>query len=314
MDSIANWLSGFQLNQEILFIAFVMITTVLLVMTIGYVIIGVNSPLKRKLAQITTGEKVTTPAKNTKMLNTLESLAPLTSSKNTKERESVKTLLMHAGYHQSNALSLFYSIKSLTTIVGVMIALAMYVMLPDNNKLYVYMAGCIFGGLILPDILLKRKVKKRQNAIRNGMADMLDLLVVCTESGLGFNAALRRVADEMVISHPDLADELDTVCVKIQAGKPMPEALRELIYRTGLEEFMGLVSMLSHASRVGGSLVDSLREYTEDYRDKRQQAAEEIAAKIPVKMMFPMVLFIWPCFFIVAIGPALITLSEAFSK
>lgn len=314
MDSIANWLSGFKLNQEILFIAFVMITTVLLVMTIGYVIIGVNSPLKRKLAQITTGEKVTTPAKNTKMLNTLESLAPLTSSKNTKERESVKTLLMHAGYHQSNALSLFYSIKSLTTIVGVMIALAMYVMLPDNNKLYVYMAGCIFGGLILPDILLKRKVKKRQNAIRNGMADMLDLLVVCTESGLGFNAALRRVADEMVISHPDLADELDTVCVKIQAGKPMPEALRELIYRTGLEEFMGLVSMLSHASRVGGSLVDSLREYTEDYRDKRQQAAEEIAAKIPVKMMFPMVLFIWPCFFIVAIGPALITLSEAFSK
>ncbi|NIY82709.1 type II secretion system F family protein [Vibrio hepatarius] len=314
MDSIANWLSSFQLNQEMLFIAFVMITTVLLVMTIGYVVIGVNSPLKRKLAQITTGEKVATPAKNAKMLNTLESLAPLTSSKNTKERESVKTLLMHAGYHQSNALSLFYSIKSLTTIVGVMIALAMYVVLPDNNKLYVYMAGCIFGGLILPDILLKRKVKKRQNAIRNGMADMLDLLVVCTESGLGFNAALRRVADEMVISHPDLADELDTVCVKIQAGKPMPEALREFIYRTGLEEFMGLVSMLSHASRVGGSLVDSLREYTEDYRDKRQQAAEEIAAKIPVKMMFPMVLFIWPCFFIVAIGPALITLSEAFSK
>lgn len=314
MDSIANWLSSFQLNQEMLFIAFVMITTVLLVMTIGYVVIGVNSPLKRKLAQITTGEKVTTPAKNTKMLNTLESLAPLTSSKSTKERESVKTLLMHAGYHQSNALSLFYSIKSLTTIVGVMIALAMYVALPDNNKLYVYMAGCIFGGLILPDILLKRKVKKRQNAIRNGMADMLDLLVVCTESGLGFNAALRRVADEMVISHPDLADELDTVCVKIQAGKAMPEALREFIYRTGLEEFMGLVSMLSHASRVGGSLVDSLREYTEDYRDKRQQAAEEIAAKIPVKMMFPMVLFIWPCFFIVAIGPALITLSEAFSK
>ncbi len=314
MDSIVNWLSSFQLNQEMLFIAFVMITTVLLVMTIGYVVIGVNSPLKRKLAQITTGEKVTTPAKNTKMLNTLESLAPLTSSKSTKERESVKTLLMHAGYHQSNALSLFYSIKSLTTIVGVMIALAMYVALPDNNKLYVYMAGCIFGGLILPDILLKRKVKKRQNAIRNGMADMLDLLVVCTESGLGFNAALRRVADEMVISHPDLADELDTVCVKIQAGKPMPEALREFIYRTGLEEFMGLVSMLSHASRVGGSLVDSLREYTEDYRDKRQQAAEEIAAKIPVKMMFPMVLFIWPCFFIVAIGPALITLSEAFSK
>ncbi|MGU3846366.1 type II secretion system F family protein, partial [Vibrio diabolicus] len=88
----------------------------------------------------------------------------------------------------------------------------------------------------------------------------------------------------------------------------------ELVLRTGLEELMGLVSMLSHASRIGGSLVNSLREYTEDYRDKRQQAAEEIAAKIPVKMMFPMVLFIWPCFFIVAIGPALISLAEAFSN
>lgn len=142
---------------------------------------------------------------------------------------------------------------------------------------------------------------------------MLDLLVVCTESGLGFNASLRRVANEMVISHPELAEELDTVCMKIQAGKSMPDSLREMIVRTGLEEFLGLVSMLSHASRVGGSLVDSLREYTEDYRDKRQQAAEEIAAKIPVKMMFPMVIFIWPCFFIVAIGPSLITLSEAFS-
>ena len=170
------------------------------------------------------------------------------------------------------------------------------------------------GGIPLPDIFLKRMVKKRQNRIRAGVADMLDLLVVCTESGLGFNASLRRVADEMVISHPELADELDTVCMKIQAGKSMPDSLREFVIRTGLDEFMGLVSMLSHASRVGGSLVDSLREYTEDYRDKRQQAAEEIAAKIPVKMMFPMVLFIWPCFFIVAIGPSLITLAEAFSK
>ena len=157
-------------------------------------------------------------------------------------------------------------------------------------------------------------VNKRQHLIRAGVADMLDLLVVCTESGLGFNASLRRVADELVISHTELADELDTVCVKIQAGKTMPEALRELVVRTGIEEISGLVSMLSHASRIGGSLVHSLREYTEDYRDKRHQAAEEKAAKIPVKMMFPMVMFIWPCFFIVAIGPALISLMDAFAQ
>jgi tight adherence protein C len=219
---------------------------------------------------------------------------------------------MHAGFHQSNSLSMFYAIKSVTTIIGVMVATLVYLTIPESKYLYTFMALAVFVGLVLPDFILRRMIDKRQRAIRAGVPDMLDLLVVCTESGLGFNAALRRVADELVISHPELADEVDTVCNKIQAGKPMPEALRELVYRTGLDELMGLVSMLSHASRIGGSLVNSLREYTEDYRDKRQQAAEEMAAKIPVKMMFPMVLFIWPCFFIVAIGPALISLAEAF--
>ncbi|AEX22970.1 MULTISPECIES: type II secretion system F family protein [unclassified Vibrio] len=313
MEFINNILANANINKETLFMLFVLVTTVLFVMTVGYIFIGVNSPVKRKLADLSVGQKESHSSANEKLLNRLESLAPLTSSSNEKERNSTRMLLMHAGYHQKNSLSLFYSIKSLTTIIGLVIAMGLYILLPQSNKLYIYMAACVFIGLILPDILLKRMVKKRQNRIRSGVADMLDLLVVCTESGLGFNASLRRVANEMVISHPELAEELDTVCMKIQAGKSMPDSLREMIVRTGLEEFLGLVSMLSHASRVGGSLVDSLREYTEDYRDKRQQAAEEIAAKIPVKMMFPMVIFIWPCFFIVAIGPSLITLSEAFS-
>lgn len=295
-----------------LFMLFVLVTTIIVVMTVGYIFIGVNSPVKRKLSEISVGENVQRSSRNEKVMNTLESLAPLTASGNEKDRQTNRMLLMHAGFHQKNALSLFYSIKSLTTILGLLIAAGLYLSFPKSNNLYIYMAACAFIGLILPDFILKRMVKKRQNRIRAGVADMLDLLVVCTESGLGFNASLRRVANEMVISHPDLADEIDTVCMKIQAGKSMPDSLREFVIRTGLDEFMGLVSMLSHASRVGGSLVDSLREYTEDYRDKRQQAAEEIAAKIPVKMMFPMVMFIWPCFFIVAIGPSLIQLAEAF--
>ncbi|WP_438273217.1 type II secretion system F family protein [Vibrio natriegens] len=293
---------------------FVLVTTILFVMTIGYVVIGVNSPVKRKLSEISTGEKTKHTSRNEKVMNTLETLAPLSSAGSEKEQQTTRMVLMHAGFHQKNALSLFYSIKSLTTIIGVIVAVGLYMSLPQSNKLYTSMIMCVFVGLFLPDFFLKKLAKKRQERIRLGVADMLDLLVVCTESGLGFNASLRRVADEMVISHPDLADELDTVCLKIQAGKSMPDSLKEMIIRTGLDEFLGLASMLSHASRMGGSLVDSLREYTEDYRDKRQQAAEEIAAKIPVKMMFPMVLFIWPCFFIVAIGPSIITLIEAFSK
>ncbi|EEZ88628.1 conserved hypothetical protein [Vibrio harveyi 1DA3] len=310
-ESIQAWLAGLAINQETLLFALILITTILVVMTIGSIALGVNSPVKRKLAELS-GDKREKVSANSKVADTLESLAPLTSPTSEKERQTTRNKLMHAGFHQSNSLSMFYAIKSVTTIIGVMIATLVYLTIPESKYLYTFMALAVFVGLVLPDFILRRMIDKRQRAIRAGVPDMLDLLVVCTESGLGFNAALRRVADELVISHPELADEVDTVCNKIQAGKPMPEALRELVYRTGLDELMGLVSMLSHASRIGGSLVNSLREYTEDYRDKRQQAAEEMAAKIPVKMMFPMVLFIWPCFFIVAIGPALISLAEAF--
>ncbi|MGD1454795.1 type II secretion system F family protein [Vibrio harveyi] len=311
IENIQGWLSDLAVNQETLLFALILITTVLVVMTVGSIVIGVNSPIKRKLAELSGDKREATPT-NSKVADTLESLAPLTSPTSEKERQTTRNKLMHAGFHQSNSLSMFYAIKSVTTIFGVMVAVLVYLTIPESKYLYTLMALAVFVGLVIPDFILRRMINSRQKAVRAGVPDMLDLLVVCTESGLGFNAALRRVADELVISHPELADEVDTVCNKIQAGKPMPEALRELVYRTGLDELMGLVSMLSHASRIGGSLVNSLREYTEDYRDKRQQAAEEVAAKIPVKMMFPMVLFIWPCFFIVAIGPALISLAEAF--
>lgn len=313
MESIQGWLNGFAINQETLLMGLILVTTVLVVMTLGSIIVGVNSPIKRKLAELS-GDKKSLPSHNKKMADTLESLAPLTSPTSEKERQTTRNKLMHAGFHQSNALSLFYSIKSVTTIFGVLVSAFIYITFPGSKYVYFLMILSIFVGLFIPNIFLSRMINQRQKSIRASVADMLDLLIVCTESGLGFNAALRRVADELVVSHPELADELDTVCNKIQAGKTMPEALHEMVVRTGLEELVGLVSMLSHASRIGGSLVNSLREYTEDYRDKRQQAAEELAAKVPVKMLFPTVFFIWPCFFIVAVGPAIITLIEAFSN
>lgn len=311
LDMLNEWVDSFNLNQENLFFLFVLVTTMLIVLTLGAVIISINSPMRRKLAELT-GDNHDSASSSNKMVDTLESLAPIMAPKSDKERQTARVKLMHAGFYQRNSLSLFYAIKFVTTAVGIFGATMIYLSMPESKYLYAMMALSAGLGLFSPDFFLSRMVKTRQNNIRAGIADMLDLLVVCTESGLGFNASLRRVADELVISHPELADELDTVCVKIQAGKTMPESLRELVTRTGIEEIMGLVSMLSHASKIGGSLVQSLREYTEDYRDKRQQAAEEKAAKIPIKMMFPMVICIWPCFFIVAIGPALISLIDAF--
>ncbi|MEZ8103455.1 type II secretion system F family protein, partial [Vibrio bivalvicida] len=188
---------------------------------------------------------------------------------------------------------------------------SLYFFFPDFGQLNLAMIGSVGVGLYVPNITLNYLVNKRQSRIRGGVPDALDLLVVCTESGLGFSAALRRVADELTISHPDFADELDTVCAKIKAGVEMSDAFNELVERTGLKEIAGLVTMLSHASRIGGSLSQTLREYTEDFRDKRNQEVEEIAAKIPTKMIFPLLLFIWPCFFIVAIGPSMLSLTTS---
>ncbi|EMH3445370.1 pilus assembly protein TadC [Vibrio harveyi] len=311
VESLRDFIGTLELNQENMIIGLVLVTTVLAVITIGSILFTVNSPIKKKIAEISDGREI---KEQNKVSDTLESLAPLTSPKDEIEKQSTRNKLMHAGFHQKNALTLFYSIKSVTTIIGVFVSVIVYLTVPNNDFVYFYMILSVFLGLLFPDFVLRRMIKSRQRAIRASVADMLDLLIVCTESGLGFNSALRRVADELVLSHPELSDELDTVCNKIQAGKPMSEALHELVLRTGIDELLGLVSMLSHASRIGGSLVGSLREYTEDYRDKRQQAAEELAAKVPVKMLFPTVFFIWPCFFIVAIGPAIITLIEAFSN
>lgn len=224
LESLQGWLGGLAVNQETLLFALILITTVLVVMTVGSVVMGVNSPIKRKLAELSGDKKEALPTNN-KMTDTLESLAPLTSPTSEKERQTTRNKLMHAGFHQSNSLSMFYAIKSITTIIGVMMATLIYLTIPESKYLYTYMALAALIGLITPDMILRRMVNKRQKAIRAGIPDMLDLLVVCTESGLGFNAALRRVADELVISHPELADEIDTVCNKIKRVSPCQRRL-----------------------------------------------------------------------------------------
>lgn len=302
------------LDRQYLFLGIVLFASILFVVAIGMLFFSkANSPVKRKLEEYSHGKEIRSQ-KSRKLENTLESLSPVITPSNTKEKESVRTQLMQAGYHENSALSAFYAIKIFTVVVGIGFAAIIWFYLPRTNYSLPGVLMSCFLGLFGPNIYLDRLVKKRVRRLKAGVADALDLLVVCTESGLGFNAALQRVADELVISHPDFADELDTVCVKLKAGIMLSDAFNEMIIRTGLEELRGLVSMLSHAAKIGGSLAETLRNYTEDYRDKRQQEAEEVAAKIPTKMLFPMVVFIWPCFFIVAVGPGVMILFEALKQ
>ena len=310
METIMEQFAVYNLDEQTVFLGLILLATVLVVFTLSLLLVGPKSPLKLKLEQLRQSTRSDKLKKSRRLDHTLESLAPVMKPSNSKESESIRQKLMHAGYHDANALTVLYSFKGMTVAVGLGLAAGFYFLTPDMAMLNLVMVASVGGGLYVPNILLGHLVKKRQSRIRGGIPDALDLMVVCTESGLGFNSALRRVADEVAISHPDFADELDTVCVKINAGVEMSDAFNDLIERTGLIEIAGLVTMLAHASRIGGSLAQTLREYTDDYRDKRNQEVEEIAAKIPTKMIFPLLLFIWPCFFIVAIGPSMLLFTS----
>jgi tight adherence protein C len=183
-----------------------------------------------------------------------------------------------------------------------------------SNQLMLYAAAAGYVGWISCSMWLDRQVAKRQRALRAGFPDALDLLVVCVESGLGLAPALQRVSEELAVSHPALGDELSLVNAEMRAGVERGTALKNLADRTGLEDIRGMTALLVQTMRFGTSVADALRVYSEEFRDKRMQAAEEQAAKISTKMIFPLVMFLFPSFFLVVIGPAVIGLIDVFSK
>jgi tight adherence protein C len=187
---------------------------------------------------------------------------------------------------------------------------------PDltNSAILMYTLSAAYAGFIAPSYYVDYKLSKRQRALRNGFPDALDLLVVCVESGLGLAQAIQRVSEELAVSHPELATELALVNAEVRVGVENTVALHNFSERTGLEDIRGLVSLLVQTIKFGTGIADALRVYAEEFRDKRMQAAEDAAAKMGTKMIFPLVFFMFPGFFVVAVGPAAIKLIDAFSK
>jgi tight adherence protein C len=232
------------------------------------------------------------------------------------EQESTGQRLIQAGFRSPDALRQFYGIKAVAAIglfFGALIGVRWAPQLSSNSVL-VIVGLAAFSGLRLPDIVLSKLRENRIKRLRNGFPDALDLLVVCVESGLGLAPAIERVSRELEISHEDLAEELALVNAEIRAGVERPVALRNLATRSGVPDIRGLVGLLTQTIRFGTSVADALRVYSEEFRDKRMQRAEEQAAKMGTKMIFPLVLFLFPSFFIVAVGPAVLRLAQAFQS
>lgn len=230
------------------------------------------------------------------------------------EREGTQQQLQFAGYRSVSAVTTFYGAKlalSATMLFAWLVAAKFLPHISSGRVVFIALAVSFFG-LLLPGMWLDRSVKKRHKLLRDGFPDALDLLTVCVESGLGLTQALQRVADELDVSHPELAGEIAQVTAQMRAGVDREDALRGLAIRTGLDDVRGLVSLLTQTLRFGTGIAEALRVYSEDFRDRRMQLAEEAAAKIGTKLIFPLVLCLFPSFFVVAIGPAVIKLMEAF--
>jgi tight adherence protein C len=230
------------------------------------------------------------------------------------EREGTQQRLQFAGYRGVSAVSTFYGVKlalSIGLLLGWLFASHFFSSLSAGRVIFFAVAAA-FLGMLLPGIWLDRAVEKRHKLLRDGFPDALDLLTVCVESGLGLPQALQRVADELDVSHPELATELGQVTAQMRAGVDRETALRGLATRTGLDDVRGLVSLLAQTLRFGTGIAEALRVYSEDFRDKRMQRAEEAAAKIGTKLIFPLVVCLFPAFFVVAIGPAVLRMIEAF--
>jgi tight adherence protein C len=222
--------------------------------------------------------------------------------KSPRELGSLRLRLVQAGYRREEALTIFFGVR-IAFALGLFALFASSVLAKPNLALAL---GGLGLGYILPGMVLARMAKRRAHRIRLSLADMLDLLVVSVEAGLGLDQALQRVGAELAFAYPELADELRLINLELRAGKPRSEALRNLADRTGVDDLSSLVTMLIQTDKFGTSVAQSLRVYSETLRTKRRQRAEEAAAKTGVKMVFPLVLCIFPAIWVVTIGPAAI--------
>lgn len=245
----------------------------------------------------------------------LEAAAPALSKalqpKTELEQNQLKVRLSNAGYHNAEASQLFLAIKFTMLLFGALLGggIGMLTYGPTQNG-YTTIVFAAAAGFYLPELILKLMISSRQQKIFLSLPDALDLLVVCVESGLGLDAALRRVADEMGDTAPEITSEFQLCLMQLNMGRARRDVLHDLGVRTGVDDVKSLVAILIQADKFGASIAQALRVQSDSMRVKRRQIAEEKAQKTAVQMLFPMVLFIFPGIFVVLVGPAAIKMID----
>ena len=322
MEPIVNTIAGYVSDPELaqtLFLTIGAAAVFMLVAGIGYIFFSATSPVQRRLDSLVGVEQEPEEQGERRRVRIQTVLGPISAyvlPKEEIERSQVTARLAHAGFRSPEAVTIFQIGKIVLMVAAPLLTWYTCTFFPKITTASVLTYCFIAGGLamILPNAILDRLLERRFKKLRDGFPDALDLLVVCVEAGLGLTQALQRVADELMVSHPELATEIALVNAEVRAGVDSTSALKNFAERTGLDDIKGLVSLLVQTLRFGTSIAESLRVYSAEFRDKRMQKAEERAAKIGTKMIFPLVVFMFPAFFVVAVGPAVVGLVEVFTR
>lgn len=316
MESISDigvWLRSLENDPETIRLVFIFLLGTLgfmLSLALSFFARALFDPVKRRVD--TVQREDSNPQNRGKSRGTISVVGDWIAPKAEEKKSAVLLRLEQAGYRSSQAFAIFFGSKLLAFVAAPLLLTGVIVLFAPGavfDRLWLI----ILSGVVafnMPDLWLSKAVRRRQKHLRHALPDALDLMVVCAEAGLGLNAAIKRVADDIGVQHPELADELQLVMMQTRAGMDSRAALKELERRTGLDDIKAFVTTLLQAMRFGTSISDSLRVFAEDMRDKRLQRAQEIAARLSLTMLMPIALCMLPMFLLIVLGPSVLVLTN----
>lgn len=313
MVNYMGFMSGlFQNRQESQWLILVIIFIAMFVLVLAFMALFNDAfdPVRTRLKNIVVDDELL-PLASDHLSDQLRKHQLLYIPVNQSLLQRTATRLHYAGYHLRDSLLHYYSLKMLATVLlPILVLIVMFIIRGVRTEALVYsVITSVVVGYLAPSFILDKLIATRQKTLKRSFPDALDMIVICSEAGLSLDAALQKVAAELVISHPELASELNLVIAETRAGVERHIALQRVVERTGVEDIRGLVSTLAQSMRFGTSIAEALRIFAEELRDKRMQAAEEAAAKIGLKLIFPLGVCLLPAFLMVVLVPVVLMIK-----
>ena len=303
-------------SQNILFLVIVFIAAFAVIwLVMNFLSID---PTRRRISELS-GNESTEDTTDSEMMSQLvrvvDPISKLSLPSDGWEKSPLQRKFINAGWRNPDAPKIYFAIKTILTFGIPLVLYLIFATLIDPEKRILLLLILLVGsaiGYYLPNIALGNAVMKRQREIFETFPDSLDLLTICMEAGLSFDQALGKVANEISIKSKTLSEELGLVMMEMRSGFSRERSLRNLAMRTGVEDVDTLATMVIQSERFGTSIGDSLRVQSDNLRSKRRLKAEEAAAKIALKLLFPLIFFLFPMLFIVIMGPAVLQIFKTF--